>query len=267
MSNYAVGAQEARALIGRWRGGFGGAQRGFGGGQRGGWGGADLGVSEQFQPLPGGGFEVTQEQWLQQNPGGDWWERERRRHRWEQQNPGVPFVGAEALVGAYNALVGAAAAGHAEARGMLAEIAAANGIAPRAVMAPYPEPTLASRQGLPMNSGQQTFDYLDTYLITSRPQRQAFRPERVFISPPIGGTAGPAAWFVNDITIGNQSQLVQSGGLPGDMFGAQSIDSFVTFITAQTAMDVTMSVTLIESGIETAPSFYGGIIGTAAING
>jgi len=139
------------------------------------------------------------------------------------------------------------------------------GIAPAAYLAPAPAPTQAQRQGLPMNSGQQTFAFGDTALITSRPQKPAFRPERVFISPPIGATAGAAAWFVNDITIGNVSQLAQSGGLPGDMFANQSIDSFVTFQTAQTAMDVTMSITLIESGIEVAPAFYGGIIGTAAV--
>jgi hypothetical protein len=142
--------------------------------------------------------------------------------------------------------------------------AEAAGIGPRAVLAPAPAPVLASRQGLPMNSGTFAFGYLDTALITSRPQRQAFRPERVFISPPIGG-AGAQSWFVNDITIGNKSQLVQSGGLPGDMFANTSIDSFVTFETAQTAMDVTMSITLIQNGIEVPPFFYGGIIGTAAI--
>ena len=57
-------------------------------------------------------------------------------------------------------------------------------------------------------------------------------------------------WFgreliINDVTIGNRSQFAQSGALPGDMFANNSIDSFVTFETAQTAMDVTMIVTYI----------------------
>ena len=140
---------------------------------------------------------------------------------------------------------------------------------PRAWLAPYPDPTLASRQGLPMNTGGQKVPYNSTAIITSRPQRVAFRPERIFVSPPIGGTAGlgSAGWFINDITIGNRSQLVQAGGLPGDMFQNTSIDSFVTFETAQTSMDVVISTTLIDTNfIETTGAvFYGGIIGTAAI--
>ena len=143
------------------------------------------------------------------------------------------------------------------------------GIQPRAWLAPYPDPTLASRQGLPMNTGGQAVPYNSTAIITSRPQRVAFRPERIFVSPPIGGTAGlgSAGWFINDITIGNRSQLVQAGGLPGDMFQNTSIDSFVTFETAQTSMDVVISTTLIDTAfVETSGAvFYGGIIGTAAI--
>jgi hypothetical protein len=140
---------------------------------------------------------------------------------------------------------------------------------PRAWLAPYPDPTLASRQGLPMNTGGQKVPYNSTAIITSRPQRVAFRPERIFVSPPIGGTAGlgSAGWFINDVTIGNRSQLVQAGGLPGDMFQNTSIDSFVTFETAQTSMDVVISTTLIDTAfVESSGAvFYGGIIGTAAI--
>ena len=147
------------------------------------------------------------------------------------------------------------------------------GIQPRAWLAPYPDPTLASRQGLPMNTGGQKVPYNSTAIITSRPQRVAFRPERIFVSPPIGGTAGlgSAGWFINDITIGNRSQLVQAGGLPGDMFQNTSIDSFVTFETAQTSMDVVISTTLIDTAfmslatVNPGAVFYGGIIGTAAI--
>jgi hypothetical protein len=143
------------------------------------------------------------------------------------------------------------------------------GLTPRAWLAPAPDPTLASRQGLPMNTGGQKVPYNSTAIITSRPQRVAFRPERIFVSPPIGGTTGlgSAGWFINDITIGNRSQLVQAGGLPGDMFQNTSIDSFVTFETAQTSMDVVISTTLIDTAfVETSGAvFYGGIIGTAAI--
>jgi hypothetical protein len=297
MSNYRsgadvyLGAQEARALMGRWRGGGGGGGGFRGGGPARGFGGY-------------GGDAVVEE------PGGDYWLRERRRREWERLHPGVPFEGAEAVVGAWDKVCGAALAGDQNAIGAVKEMLAlgggtpmtgvpgatavshgvygdphgahrgwghhhmgaeapGGGIQPRAWLAPYPDPTLASRQGLPMNTGGQKVPYNSTAIITSRPQRVAFRPERIFVSPPIGGTAGlgSAGWFINDITIGNRSQLVQAGGLPGDMFQNTSIDSFVTFETAQTSMDVVISTTLIDTAfVETSGAvFYGGIIGTAAI--
>ena len=211
------------------------------------------------------------------------------RRRWEMANTGVPFEGAEAAVGAWDQVCGAAMAGDQVAQGAVREMLALGGGGPvtgvpgasalshgvygdphgthrgwghhhmgaaepggpqaRAWLAPYPDPTLASRQGLPMNTGGQKVPYNSTAIITSRPQRVAFRPERIFVSPPIGGTAGlgSAGWFINDITIGNRSQLVQAGGLPGDMFQNTSIDSFVTFETAQTSMDVVISTTLIDT--------------------
>ena len=276
-----LGAQEARALIGRWRG-AGGARRTFGGEA---WDYGNAG--------PGAGYD---------------WERERRRREWERLHPGIPFEDAEVVVGAWDKVCGAALAGDVNAQGAVREMLAlgggvpptgvpgassvahgvygdphgarrgwghhrmgadANVPQPRAWLAPYPDPTLASRQGLPMNTGGQKVPYNSTAIITSRPQRVAFRPERIFVSPPIGGTAGlgSAGWFINDITIGNRSQLVQAGGLPGDMFQNTSIDSFVTFETAQTSMDVVISTTLIDTAfLETSGAvFYGGIIGTAAI--
>jgi hypothetical protein len=93
----------------------------------------------------------------------------------------------------------------------------------------------------------------------------AFRPERVFVSAAdIGGNGTAANWIINDITIGNRSQFAQSGALPGDMFASQAIDSFVTFETAQTAMDVVMIVTY-QGATEGGTPFYGSIIGTAAL--
>jgi hypothetical protein len=295
-----LGAQEARALMGRWRGGGGGG----GGGGRGFRGG---GPSVAYGGGYGGG-DVT----IEEPAGGDYWIRDRRRREWERLHPGIPFEGAEAVVGAWEKVCGAALAGDQTAIGAVREMLAlgggtsptgvpgasavahgvygdphgahrgwghhhmgaeapggGSGIQPRAWLAPYPDPTLASRQGLPMNTGGVKVPYNSTAIITSRPQRVAFRPERIFVSPPIGGTAGlgSAGWFINDITIGNRSQLVQAGGLPGDMFQNTSIDSFVTFETAQTSMDVVISTTLIDSNFmeNSGAVFYGGIIGTAAI--
>jgi hypothetical protein len=139
------------------------------------------------------------------------------------------------------------------------------GIAPRAALVPSPEPTMANRQVLPMNTGGQNVGIGLTAIITSRPQRVAFRPERVFVSATGTSSQGAAAWLVNDITIGNRSQYVQQGALPGDMFATGAIDSFITFETAQTAMDVTMSVTFNDATVEGGQPFYGSLIGTAAM--
>ena len=99
--------------------------------------------------------------------------------------------------------------------------------------------------------------------ITARPQRVAFRPERVFISA--AGTSGGAAdWVVNDIKIGNRSQFSQSGDVPGDMFATNAIDGFVSFETAQTAMDVVLVVTYIGLNESGCP-FFASMVGTAAI--
>jgi hypothetical protein len=135
-------------------------------------------------------------------------------------------------------------------------------IPPRNALVQAPGPDRAGREVLPMSTG---VPILPTQLaqITARPQRVAFRPERVFISA--AGTSGGAAdWVVNDIKIGNRSQFSQSGDVPGDMFATNAIDGFVSFETAQTAMDVVMVVTYIglnESGVP----FFASIVGTAAI--
>jgi hypothetical protein len=135
-------------------------------------------------------------------------------------------------------------------------------IPPRNVLVQDPGPDRAGREVLPMSTGVPILP-TQSAQITARPQRVAFRPERVFISA--AGTSGGAAdWVVNDIKIGNRSQFSQSGDVPGDMFATNAIDGFVSFETAQTAMDVVMVVTYIglnESGVP----FFASIVGTAAV--
>jgi len=135
-------------------------------------------------------------------------------------------------------------------------------IPPRNALIEAPGPEHAGREVLPMSTGVAILP-TQSAQITARPQRVAFRPERVFISA--AGTSGGAAdWVVNDIKIGNRSQFSQSGDVPGDMFATNAIDGFVSFETAQTAMDVVMVVTYIglnESGVP----FFASIVGTAAI--
>jgi hypothetical protein len=139
------------------------------------------------------------------------------------------------------------------------------GFPPRAALIEQAPPTMANRQVLPMNTGTTPVPPTLTAQITSRPQRVAFRPERVFVSAAdIGGGGTASNWIINDITIGNRSQFAQSGALPGDMFANTAIDSFVTFETAQTAMDVVMIVTY-QGATEGGTPFYGSIIGTAAV--
>ena len=147
-----------------------------------------------------------------------------------------------------------------------AAAAQAYGMQPRAILVEQRQPGLANREVLPMTSGTAGIPPGFSTQITARPQRVAFRPERVFVSSygtSLGG-GGAADWTINDIKIGNRSQFSQAGDVPGDMFATTSIDSFVTFETAQTAMDVVLIATyngVIESGIP----FYGSIVGTAAV--
>lgn len=77
-------------------------------------------------------------------------------------------------------------------------------------------------------------------------------------------TCGAGDWEILDITIGNKSQFAQAGALPGDMFSNLAIDSFVSFDTAQTAMDVCVTVTYRGPHKEGVP-FSGGMLGTSAV--
>jgi hypothetical protein len=99
--------------------------------------------------------------------------------------------------------------------------------------------------------------------ITGRPQTLVFKIGRFVISN--AGTAGGAAdWIVNDIKIGNRSQFVQSGDVPGDLFATNAIDTFVRFEAAQTAMDVVVVTTYIGLNESGCP-FFGAMVGTAAV--
>jgi hypothetical protein len=275
MSGVYLGAAEARELVGRWHA-LSGSDTSITNvrDQRGGWRPqvqphhAWGGQAPAYQYQPQAYYQPQAQAWAPeqahctrypQYPGWCWnprtraWERERaavapqvrdhRRRLWESYYPGVPFVGVEALMGA----------------------AEGTALAPAAFLREMGPATMANRQVLPMNTGTTPVPINATAQITSRPQRVAFRPERVFVSSSdIGGSGTPANWIVNDITIGNKSQFAQSGALPGDMFGSTAIDSFVTFETAQTAMDVVMIVTY-QGGTEGGTPFYGSIIGTAAL--
>jgi len=130
------------------------------------------------------------------------------------------------------------------------------------VLVDAPAPTRANRDILPMSTGVPILP-TQSAQITGRPQTVVFSINRFLISN--AGTAGGAAdWIVNDIKIGNRSQFVQSGDVPGDLFAVNAIDTFVRFDTAQTAMDVVVVVTYIGLNECGAP-FFGAMVGTAAV--
>ena len=133
---------------------------------------------------------------------------------------------------------------------------------PQAAVVEAPLPTQANRDILPMSTGVPILP-TQSAQITGRPQTLVFKIGRFVISN--AGTAGGAAdWIVNDIKIGNRSQFVQSGDVPGDLFATNAIDTFVRFEAAQTAMDVVVVVTYIGLNESGAP-FFGAMVGTAAV--
>src|SRR5512143_1505735 len=132
---------------------------------------------------------------------------------------------------------------------------------PRAAVVDAPLPTQANRDILPMSTGVPILP-TQSAQITGRPQTLVFKIGRFVISN--AGTAGGAAdWIVNDIKIGNRSQFVQSGDVPGDLFATNAIDTFVRFDAAQTAMDVVVVTTYIGLNESGCP-FFSAMLGTAA---
>lgn len=96
--------------------------------------------------------------------------------------------------------------------------------------------------------------------ITGRVQSIGFWPDHLTISG--AGTKGGAAdWIVNDIKIGGKSQFNQSGDIPGDMFEAKSISSFVRFEAVRAYADVQLVVTYIGTEAEGC-AFIAAITGT-----
>jgi hypothetical protein len=296
-ANVYLGADEANHLVGAW-----GNVRSVRGGQTpyGGYGGirnryqpqpayqAPQAYGNPYQPQPAygqpawgggrGGFEHREHRDIRRDQaqlnaleqGPQTWqtrreehnletdERRRRRLAWEAQNPGIPFVGVEAMMGAEADGVGPISA-------LMSTVQAAEafGIQPRAALVDARPPSLANREVLPLSTGLSLVGIAQTVAITSRPQRVAYRPERLFISSN-DPTLGAAAWTVNDLTIGNRSQFAQQGSLPGDMFANVAIDSYFTFETAQTAMDIVLTVTY-GGAVEAGLAFSGGMLGTSAV--
>jgi hypothetical protein len=112
---------------------------------------------------------------------------------------------------------------------------------------------------LPMSSKQNIPPNM-TVQVTARPQNMAFRPERIVI----GGT--PSDWIINDVKVGNRSQLLQSGDTPGELFAATATINlpFLSLETVHTAGDFVIVVTYVGKEKDGAP-FICSALGTAVI--
>lgn len=97
-------------------------------------------------------------------------------------------------------------------------------------------PTKARRLVLPMAS-TGTVAAGAAATITARPQTIAFKPQRVTIP----STIAPD-FDVLDIKVGNKSQLVQSGALPGEAFQPTAFDVEMDMDTCQTSQDFVLQV-------------------------
>ena len=196
----------------------------------------------------------------------DWWRRERRdwgEQPWQQ--PWQPSYPQPASAYRQPINLGPAAQRLTVLPRVGADLPAdamAGPFPPRAAVVDAPLPTQANRDILPMSTGVP-IQPTQSAQITGRPQTLVFKIGRFVISN--AGTAGGAAdWIVNDIKIGNRSQFVQSGDVPGDLFATNAIDTFVRFEAAQTAMDVVVVVTYIGLNESGCP-FFGAMVGTAAV--
>lgn len=85
-----------------------------------------------------------------------------------------------------------------------------------------------------------------------------FRPERLFIPSDIAFDI-----VVNDVKIGNRSQLVAAGALPGAIFSEVSVDVFTHWDTAEVGNQIVLSVANINTVL--ARTFRASMIGAAAI--
>lgn len=94
-----------------------------------------------------------------------------------------------------------------------------------------------------------------TATIPAAPQN-LYRPERVTIPSDIAFDFG-----VQDLKVGNNSQLVSGGEVPGAIFTEVSVDNEVTFDTAEVGNQITI---LVRNTNAAALTFRGALMGTVA---
>ena len=155
------------------------------------------------------------------------------------------IIGAE-LIGA---VAKAASAGNPKARAALKQIAMRNA---GAVI----KNDLKNRRRYPLGFVPTEVDSGDAATIPAAPQN-LFRPERLVIPSDIAFDFG-----VQDIKVGNQSQFAQSVEVPAAVFTEVSIDTNVTFDTAEVGNQI--SILVRNKGTEDDLEFTAAAIGTIA---
>ncbi len=136
-----------------------------------------------------------------------------------------------------------------ECLGFVAEIYAA------ILAAPHGE----YRELLPMTSEGKLVNPNDRVTILGKP-KIPFRPERLYVSG-ASTEAGTADWIVNDVRMDGKTVFLQPGDIPGDMFAASAIDSFVAWGECSKGMEI--DVTYIGKNPDGC-AFYGSFIGARA---
>ena len=155
--------------------------------------------------------------------------------------------GSSEIIGAD--LIGAAAAGNARAKAALHKIAMRNA---GAVI----KNDLKNRRRYPLGFVPTEVDAGDAATIPAAPQN-LFRPERLVIPSDICFDFG-----VQDIKVGNQSQFAQSVEVPAAVFSEVSIDTNVTFDTAEVGNQI--SILVRNKGTTDNLEFTAAALGTIA---
>lgn len=94
--------------------------------------------------------------------------------------------------------------------------------------------------------------------VSTRPQ-VVFRPERLFIDSGIAFDI-----IVVDVKIGQRSQLVAAGALPGAIFSEVSVDVFTHWDTAEVGNEIVLSVANVNTSL--ARTFRAAMLGAAALS-
>jgi len=95
--------------------------------------------------------------------------------------------------------------------------------------------------------------------ISLRVENAPFQVSRLVIDD-AGTPDGAAAWIVNDIRVNGKSQFAQTGDVPGDVFSANMIDSFLSIETCPAGGLIEFIVTYI--GFDAGAVFTGRLEGT-----